>query len=850
MAVHSSLDINEVYERLSEEVGKLIPFDRISVAIIDPTLGVTKPTYIAGTDVAGRRPGDSIPLGGTLTEEVARTRSPKMLVADSEADLRQRFPGLVPAYRAGLRSFLGVPLIDRDSVIGVLQIRSKRPGVYGQQHLDLAERVGNQIAGAIANAQLYEQTRQAEESERQRSEELGGLLKVSSILAQPGSFESKASPVMEELARIAGAESAAFRVPEAGGLRRFGTTGEPPEGTSIVPYDGNIPALVYRDKETLVINDYSNHPLSVGYHVQRGVKSIMAAPIISGESVVGVVIVNSFDHNHFTPERVSLVLRIINGLGSLFETARLEDERAQAEQESRESETRFRQISENMREVVFLLDHGDYEVLYVNDTFEEIWGQPCEGLYENPMLWIDAVHPDDRYRVDAALDNQLSTGEFEEEFRIIRPDGTTRWIFHRAFPILNEAGEIYRIVGIAEDITERKETQERLQETARLATIGELAAGVAHEINNPLTSVLGYSEMVLNNKLPEEVAGDIQTIYDEAQRAAKIVQNLLFFARRRDTEKQYLDLNSVLIRSLEMKSYDFKVSNIEVVSQLSPEIRRTMIDEHQMVQVFLNILTNAEQAIHKTRGRGQIGVCTAISDDGIKITIKDDGPGIPSENLHRIFEPFFTTKEVGQGTGLGLSISYGIIKQHGGDIWAESVEGESTTFHITLPVVVPDEIMVFRSPTSASRINTTRHLLVVDDEPHIRDLLRKYLETERYTVDLAEDGQEAWRKIQNIKYDCILLDLKMPGMSGQELYQLIQGISEPLASKVVFITGDTVSPETSSFLDSAGNPVLTKPFSIRELEEEVLRAVLKSDELAASIMPDRPVEQSNGRDMS
>ena len=184
-----------------------------------------------------------------------------------------------------------------------------------------------------------------------------------------------------------------------------------------------------------------------------------------------------------------------------------------------------------------------YKVLYMNDAFEEIWGQPCQSLYENPMLWIDAVHPDDRARVDAALNNQISTGAFEEEFRIIQPDGTIRWILDRAFPILNEAGEVYRLVGIAEDITERRETQERLQETARLATIGELAAGVAHEINNPLTSVLGYSEMVLNNNLPEEVAGDIQTIYDEAHRAAKIVQNLLFFARKSATEKQYLDLN-------------------------------------------------------------------------------------------------------------------------------------------------------------------------------------------------------------------------------------------------------------------------------------------------------------------
>lgn len=323
--------------------------------------------------------------------------------------------------------------------------------------------------------------------------------------------------------------------------------------------------------------------------------------------------------------------------------------------------------------------------------------------------------------------------------------------------------------------------------------------------------------MVLSKDLPEEVSSEIHTIYEEAQRAARIVQNLLFFARKRNTEKRYLDLNSVMIRSLEMKSYDFKVSNIEVISQFSSEIRKTMIDEHQMVQVFLNILTNTEQAIHEANGKGRIWVSKVSSVDDFKITIKDDGPGIPFDVLNRIFEPFFTTKEVGQGTGLVLSISHGIVKQHGGEIWAESVEGQGTTFHIVLPVVAPEEIEDFPMPFSESTATTTKHILVVDDEPQIRNLLGKYLESERYTVDLAEDGREAGRKLANIDYDCILLDLKMPGMSGPELYKLIQGISQPLASKIVFVTGDTVSSGTRDFLSATGNPVVVKPFCMAEL---------------------------------
>ena len=256
--ITSSLNIDEVYGRLTEEVGNLIHFDRISVTIIDPTHGVTRPTYIAGIDVLDRHPGDNIPISGTMTEEVARSRLPKMLMAEHEDDLSSQFPGLVPAFRAGLRSFLGVPLVDHDEVIGVLQIRSKVPGVYSQRHLDLAERIGNQIAGSIANAQLHAKTRQAEEAERLRSQELAAILEVARILNHPDSFNSKVSRVMEELVRICDVDSAAFRVPDEGGLRLVAAPGPFSITDALLPYQGNIPALAFEQREVIVADDYQN----------------------------------------------------------------------------------------------------------------------------------------------------------------------------------------------------------------------------------------------------------------------------------------------------------------------------------------------------------------------------------------------------------------------------------------------------------------------------------------------------------------------------------------------------------------------------------------------------------------
>jgi len=348
---------------------------------------------------------------------------------------------------------------------------------------------------------------------------------------------------------------------------------------------------------------------------------------------------------------------------------------------------------------------------------------------------------------------------------------------------------------------------------------------VAHEVNNPLTAVLGYSQLLMSEDLPDQVRADIRMVYSEAQRAAKIVQNLLSFSRRGEPRKQYIDLTSVLQRALEMKAYDFKVNNIETRCEIPPDLPKTMADEHQLIQVVLNILNNAEQAILEAGVGNQIFLRTASEGGRIKICIGDNGPGIPPENMHKIFDPFFTTREVGQGTGLGLSICYGIIRQHGGDIWAENGQDQGAAFHIELPVLAPEDDVELTTEGSREPSASTRHILIVDDEPNIRKLLSRSLEMERYTVDLAEDGDQAWRKIQAIPYDCVVLDVKMPGLSGTDLFRLIQESHSRLAEKVIFITGDTIGSVTHDFVVTTGSPVVTKPFQIEELRGHVRRVL-------------------------
>ena len=466
-------------------------------------------------------------------------------------------------------------------------------------------------------------------------------------------------------------------------------------------------------------------------------------------------------------------------------------------------------INTSMDGMSILNENGEF--YYINDAMVGMFGYDRAELVGKPWQVLYDLEEVSRFEKDI-MPVLWREGRWRGEAVGKRRDGSS-------FPqeVSMNTIEGGGLVCIDRDITERKKAEERIQESGRLASIGELAAGVAHEINNPLTSVLGFTQLILQEEVPKQLRDDLEKIRSEAQRAGKIVHNLLSFARKHKPEQQRLDLTSILERALELKSFDFKNGNIQLKRELSPDLPSTMVDEHQLVQVIMNLLTNAEQAMNNYQGRGQLIVRTGHTADRIRLSISDDGPGIHQESLAKIFEPFYTTKEVGAGTGLGLSICYGIIQQHGGDIWAESVPGQGTTFHIELPITSPLEEESGPSPT--------KHILVVDDEPHIRDLLARSLARERYTVDLAENGEEAWRKVQDISYDCIIMDLKMPGMSGPELFQHIKEYDQELAEKAIFITGDLVSPDTLEFVVTASNPTLTKPFDLEEIRLHIRTAV-------------------------
>lgn len=387
-----------------------------------------------------------------------------------------------------------------------------------------------------------------------------------------------------------------------------------------------------------------------------------------------------------------------------------------------------------------------------------------------------------------------------------------------AVPMADDDESGARMVLVIDDISEQADQRNRMVANSRLVAVGEMAAGVAHELNNPLTAVLGFSQLALKQMVDPVLRKDLESIASEAERAGQIVDNLLGFARSHAGRGDRFDAAASLQKVLDLREYECRVNNIDVVTYLDPDTPITRADAHRMEQVFLNLIGNAIHAISEGAGRGNITVGLVAIDGLIRISITDDGPGIPEDVLPHIFEQFYTTKPVGKGTGLGLHICQEIVRDHGGEIRVESHSRRGTTFVVEIPVVeVQEPEEQEPSKPEEPKSFTMLKVLAVDDEPVITDLLSRILTGLGHEADIASDGAEALRMINLSDYDAILLDVKMPGLGGPEVLRCIDGLRPELAERVMFITGDTVSPRTQTFLQNQEVDVLPKPFSLEEL---------------------------------
>lgn len=377
---------------------------------------------------------------------------------------------------------------------------------------------------------------------------------------------------------------------------------------------------------------------------------------------------------------------------------------------------------------------------------------------------------------------------------------------------------------------ERKQAEQRenrlhqeLQMNSHLASVGRMAAGIAHEINNPLVGVIGFASILKDKEdLPEQVKEDIDQIFTHAQRVASITNRMLAFARHYKPERESVNINEIIETTLDLRRYELEKNNIDLITGLTADLPETVADAGQLQQVFLNIILNAESAMTASHGKGTLSIKTEKEKDRIRILISDDGEGISKENLDKIFDPFFTTREVGQGTGLGLSVCHGIITEHAGTINVESTRHQGSCFVITLPVITLSEYVAVSCPErEITGHQSIMKVLIVDDEPMICQVLSRMLEDKGYETEKVDDAEKAIEMIKSHDFDIILVDIRMPEINGYEFYNHIRATENQLANRIIFITGDVMNTDTIEFIENNNVPFLAKPFSQEKLYEAI-----------------------------
>ncbi|HXH87250.1 MAG TPA: PAS domain S-box protein [Gaiellaceae bacterium] len=513
--------------------------------------------------------------------------------------------------------------------------------------------------------------------------------------------------------------------------------------------------------------------------------------------------------------------------GSIYATAQDITERKQVEKALRESERRFTELVTTIPEVFFIADANLGGTIYVSPAYETIWGRSCQSLIDDPRSWLEAIHPEDRERVIASLADANETGRLEHEFRIVRSDGEVRLVKELVTVVRDATGQPARHVGIGADITEQRELEEQLQHARKLDAVGRLAGGVAHDFNNILTGISGYTELALarGSSLDEELRSDLEEILAGSRRAGELTRQLLTFARRDGAKPQVVDVNAV-IQGIGNFMRGTLREDIVMQIDLAAALPLVRIDPGQLEQVVMNLVLNAGDAMPDG---GVITIATEESASGeATIAVRDTGVGMSEATRSRIFEPFFTTKEVGKGTGLGLATVYGIVDACGGRVGVESVLGEGAVFTLHLPSTGEQPAVAPTEVGSDSRRGSERILLVEDDEL-VRKLTYEMLSRAGYSVVSADSPEDALEHDED--WDLLLTDVVMPRMNGPQLAARLASERPPF--RVLFTSG--YSGETMierGALDPAA-PLLQKPFTNHELVRSV-REVLDRPSSEAS----------------
>ena len=536
--------------------------------------------------------------------------------------------------------------------------------------------------------------------------------------------------------------------------------------------------------------------------------SWLGAPIAAVGRTIGAVALEGDRPGALGDAALAFVRAVLAQAAIALENARLVELLSSGKREWEQTVDRINQA------ICFIDSQG--AVRRANRVFADLIKLPVTALHGRPWVtllpapWIDPVG-----RLIASPDAPPVEVRADDRILIVTAVGT---------------GEPGAAVLLFEDQTEKRRLQDQLLQSEKMSAIGQLIAGVAHDLNNPLASVVGFADLLGEAEdVPERLEEPLAVIRQEAERASGIVRNLLSFARRQEGERQLQSIRPILESTILLLKNQLMAQHVELSFTAEPGLPEVEVHANQIKQVFVNIINNATQAIRSANvSGGRITVLAKCWLDGVAVSIADNGPGMPESVAQHVFEPFFSTKGEGEGTGLGLSICQGIVKEHGGSITVDAGMGTGATFTVELPgataarlATATELVADAHAPADAapppSGATERLRVLVVDDEPHILHYMQATLESWGHEVVLASDGSQALKRALTQPFDLIICDLRMPRLGGREMYQTLAQMHPAVAGRMVFATGDTVRGDTLQFLERLGRPFLQKPFKLDEL---------------------------------
>jgi PAS domain S-box-containing protein len=767
---------DDLKDIVREACAVVIPFDAFTLGLYDEaehTLAFLS-TYDSGI-YSGTH---TVAVAGTPSERVIRER--RSLVTLSSAEPAADGATVIGTMRRS-ESAIRTPILSAEGVLGVISVQSYTPSLYTGDDVAVLEAVAAVAATALQNIHLLR-----ERAEAQQAFELQQAYLEQLFQAAPEGIV-----LLDNLDRV-------LRVnPEF--TRMFGYTAAEATGQPI-------------------------NQLLAPEHLR--VASIeLTERVARGESVATETVRRRKDGTLLHVSILGTPIRVSGSQVAVYGIYRDITKRKDAEVRLAERERYFRSLTENTSDIIAVLEL-DGTVRYVSPAIGRILGIEPDAAVAGRLQ--DLIHETDVVPVDGALAAALADPNtpIAVEARFRHADGSWRLLVLTGRNLLDE-GAVRGIVLNLRDLTEKRAQEAHIRRVERLASLGTLVGGVAHELNNPLTAIRGFSQLMLLNQQNAADREALETMAREATRAAGIVSNLRLLARRTQEHAVMgpVDINDAVRHVLRLRRYSLDTANILVAEDLDRASSFVWADRGQIEQVILNLVVNAEQALAEQRGARTIDVATRIDAESASIEVADNGPGIPPAELERIFDPFWTTKPPGVGLGLGLSLVHTIVTDHHGRIRVDSEPGRGARFTVELPSVPADlqpPPPEHHEPGPPDR--RTLHILVVEDEPSIRISLDRFLRYRGHHVDLAADGAEALRMIDNAAtdpFDVIVSDLRMPGLPGEELFARLRARDAIWENRFVCITGDDLRSAAATALARAGVPIVHKPFDLAELARTI-----------------------------